>query len=227
MYKTTFLALSLILFSFTATAQKNIKEGSVTFELSEISPDSPEMQMMKGSRMKITFDKKKQALEMDMMGGLMNIKTIIDTDKEESVTLTDMMGDKTLVKMSKEEYEKQKEKQASPNFEITYDKNDTKEIVGYQCYKAVLKDTSGNVINIYVTEDIKTKVKYFEQMFPGLNVFPMEFAINNSGISMVFSAQEFLTKLAADAFEYSTEGYTEMTLEEFEKSIGAMGGMGF
>ena len=64
-------------------------------------------------------------------------------------------------------------------------------------------------------------------MFPGLNVFPLEYSIENAGIAMIFSAQEFKTKVESDAFDIPSEGYTEMTLEEFEKQMGGMGGLGF
>ena len=134
---------------------------------------------------------------------------------------------KVMVKMDKAEYEKQKAKSKRPEYEITYDKSDTKEIAGYNCYKAVLKDSIGNVLNTYVTEDIKIKVNHFEQMFPGLEVFPLEFSMGAQGMSMLFSAQEFVTKLNSDAFEYVADDYEEMTMEEFEKSMGGMGGMGF
>lgn len=225
--KITSIAVLLFSLSFTSEAQKTVKEGSVIYELTNIESDAPEVQMMKGSRMNIYFNKKKQKFEMNMMGGLMEIITITDLGTEESTMLTNIMGNKSMVKMTKEEAEKQKGKGEKPDYEISFDKKDKKEIAGYKCYKAMLKSKDGGVVNTYVTDEIKTNLKFFNEMFPGLNVFPLEYSIENGGISLVFSAQEFNTKLASDAFDIPTEGYTEMTFEEFEKQMGGMGGMGF
>jgi len=225
--KFTIAAVLFFSVSAVSTAQKNVKEGSVIYELTTIESDAPEVQMMKGSRMNLYFNKKKQKFEMNMMGGLMEITTITDVETEESTMLTNIMGNKAMVKMSKEDAEKQRAKNVKPDYDIALDKNDKKEIAGYNCYKAKLTDKEGNVVNIYVTEEIRTKLKFFKEMFPGLEAFPLEYSIENAGISMVFSAQEFNTKLDDGAFDIPTEGYTEMTMEEFEKQMGGMGGMGF
>ena len=226
--KITSIAILLFTISFTSSAQKKIKEGSVIYELTDIESDAPEVQMMKGSRMNLYFNKKNQKFEMSMMGGLMEIVTIMDVDTEESTMLTNIMGNKAMVKMTKEDMEKQKAKVKKPEYEITFDKSDKKEIAGYNCYKATLTSKDGNTLEIYVTDEINTKLEYFKETFPGLDVFPLEFAIDNAGISLVFSAQEFNTKLASDVFDLpSTEEYPEMTLEEFEQSMGGMGGFGF
>jgi hypothetical protein len=223
------MSVAILLFSaaLTGTAQKTLKEGSVIYELTNIESDAPEAQMMKGSRVNIYFNKKKQKFEMSMMGGLVEITSFTDLNTEESTMLTNVMGNKAMVKMSKEETEKQKEKNQKPEFEVTFDKSDKKEIVGYKCYKAVLKDKDGTTITTYVTDEIKTKLEFFNQMFPGLEAFPLEYSIDAGGISLVFSAQEFNTKVAKDTFDIPTEGYPEMTLEEFEKQMGGLGGMGF
>ena len=224
--KFTCIAILLFSISSTSSAQKTIKEGSVIYELTEITSDAPEVQMMKGSRMNLYFNKKMQKMEVSLMGGLISITTFTDMNTSESTMLTDLMGNKSMVKMSKEEADKQKEKNLKPDFEISFDKDDKKEIAGYNCYKAILKSDSGT-INTYVTDEIKTTIKYLNEMFPGLNSFPLEYSIENEGIAMVFSAQEFNTEVAAGVFDIPTEGYTEMTMEEFEKQMGGFGGMGF
>ncbi len=225
--KITSIAILFFAVSFTSAAQKTVKEGSVVYELTTIESDAPEAQMMKGSRMNLFFSKKMQKLEMSFMGGLMEVVTITNLSSEENTMLTNIMGNKAMVKMSKEEAEKQKAKKDVPDFDISYDKNDKKEIIGYNCYKAIMKDKNGNTITAFVTDEIKTKLEFFNEMFPGLNVFPLEYSIANQGIVMVFSAQEFNTKIDSNTFNIPTEGYTEMTMEEFEKQMGGMGGMGF
>jgi hypothetical protein len=225
--KITSIAILLFSVSYTSTAQKTLKEGSVIYEITNIESDAPEAQMMKGSRMNLYFNKKMQKFEMSMMGGLIEIATITNVDSEESTILTNMMGNKSMVKMSKEEANQQKAKNEKPDYAVTYDKSDKKEIVGYNCYKAILTANDGTSINAYVSDEIKTKVKFFHEMFPGLNVFPLEFSIGAGEMSMVFSAQEFNKKVESTTFDIPSEGYTQMTMEEFEKQMGGMGGMGF
>lgn len=224
-----FSSVVILLFTFSifSYAQKTLKAASVAYELTEIESDAPEVQMMKGSSMNLYFNKKKQKIEMSFMGGLMEVVNITDLKTEKNTMLTNIMGQKTLVRMSKEEAEAQKAKNTKQNFEVTYDKNDKKEIVGYNCYKAVLKSKDGSTVNAYVTDEIKTKVNFFKDMFPGLNVFPLEYSIENAGIAMVFSAQKFETSVDSDVFKIPTEGYTEMTFAEFEKQMGNLGGLGF
>ena len=47
------------------------------------------------------------------------------------------------------------------------------------------------------------------------------------GISMVYTTVEIKTEIDKSVFEINTDGYEEQTMEEFTKTMGAMGGMGF
>ncbi len=220
--------IAILVFCFTAVfAQKSVKEGSVVYEITEIEPETPEMMMMKGSRFSIYFNKSSQKTAMSMMGGMVEVNIHTDHDSKENVMLSNIMGQKFLVRKTTDDPDTEEKSKENSDFEIIFDKDDKKKILDYNCYKAILTDKEGNTFFMYVTDEIQPKVNYFENYLPGFNVFPLEYQVAQQGMKMIFSAKEFNTKVNADTFKYDATGYTEMSADEFQKQMGGMGGFGF
>ena len=218
----SFMAVVLLM-SFNANAQKMLKEGVVKFEVTEVSSTDPQANMMKGTTMDLYFTKNSQRVDINMMGGMVRINTISNKEKDEEVILTDMMGKKIQVKSTEEELAKiKKEKEDAKDLEITYDRKDTKKIAGFECYRADIKMASGDTLIAYVTQQIKPEGSYFDKAFKGIDGFPLEYTMGAQGIMMTYTALEVSDAIDQKAFEIP-EGYEEMSLEEFQKSVGGMG----
>jgi len=183
--------------------------------------------MMAGSKSIISFNEQYSSMDLNMMEGMISMKTITDLDSGDSKMLMDAMGMKYVIPMSQEERNKMiKEQSGGSKFAIQYDKSDTKEIAGYQCYKAkaVNPDNVDTMIECYITEEIKANPKVL-QGFEHIDLagFPLEYTIGSTEMGMTFTTEKFSKEVDDSVFNFDAKGYQKMSFEEFSK----MGGMGF
>lgn len=250
------LLLFLVAGTSTISAQKELKEGSVTIGITELESSDQQaaamLPMFKSSTMKFDFNDAKSLMTMNMMNGMMNMRVLLDNKSKATTMLMDMMGQKTMSTISAEEAKKAQEenKNAMPqdldiDYKVTYDRKDTKDILGHKCFKAVIKITPKKdedkkqmekvdlKISAYVTDKIKfpkSMVESFEEsMGKGsfkMTEFPLEFSLsfddgkNNAKITL--AATEIKNELDKSVFELDTTGYEEKSMEEMMK--GGMGG---
>lgn len=237
MYKNLFSLAILfvsVVFSVSVVAQKTLESGMVKMEITKVSADDPQMEMqlemMKGSQTSIYFEKERHASYMSMMGGMMEIKVLADEKDKKTNMLMDVMGQKIWVESSFDEAQNPQQKEIMDKSVITYDKNDTKKILGYDCYKFTVTNPEMEELSLtgYLTQDIKSKANIM-QGFQSLEFegFPMEFTMGNKMFSMTNTAVEVKDKLDASKLKFDTKGYKKMTMEELQKSMGGMGGFGF
>ncbi|MBK6566214.1 MAG: hypothetical protein IPG18_13680 [Saprospiraceae bacterium] len=226
---TLFIFLSILIFQ-PVFAQKTIKEGVVKMEISDISSNDPQtasaLEMMKGSIFEIYFTEKENLTLVNMMGGLMEMKIHVNDADNVMNMYMDMMGQKYLVESKANESITAEQKEAASKMKIEYDKNDTKEIAGYKCYKMKITspDMQGMTVNAYITEEVRSNAKiikgYEALSYAG---FPLEYKIGNDAFSMTTTTKSIENKVDASKFKIDGTGYTKMTMEEFQKSFGGMG----
>ena len=230
--KKIFLPLSFLLCIITGLfAQEN--EGHVVFSI-ELSSDDPQMQMaipmFSGSTMDMYFTNNSSRTELNM--GTF-ITTIIITDVKEDkmlMLMNGMMGQMAISGVLSEMKEKAKKtndrdpqddnlESDEDEFEVEFT-NETKEIQGYICKKAIVSNADGVEMIYWYTEEIKFSKdgqNYFNKDVPG---FPMEFETFNSGMKMKMIVTEYSKSLGKDAselFDFTIpDGYKEMTLDELE-----------
>ena len=221
----------LIIFSVKdLTAQKMISKGSVKMEITKVTSDDPQMamglEMMKGSQTEVVFKEDQYITTVDMMGGMVKMKIFVEQSKNAMNMLMDAMGNKTWIETKLDETQDAKEKEISALTKVEYDKNDTKEVLGYKCYKMTITnpEMEGTTVTGYVTEDIKTKANII-QGFQSVNLagYPMEFTMNNSKFAMTMTAVDLKETVDESKFNLDTKGYKKMTMEEFKKSMGGFG----
>ena len=132
----------LAIFAFAIVSTQfyaQTKTGAVTYEMS--MPDNEEMAAMGTNTIKISFNEKSSATQLDMMGGMISVKTIsIDKNNpKETRMLMEMMGKKYEVTGDAEGFANTDVASLKDAESVTYDKKSTKEILGYKCYKALVK----------------------------------------------------------------------------------------
>jgi len=220
------LFLAILAFTSSAFAQKKIKQGMVKFEMEADAEANPEMAMLAGSTLNFYFSGEQQRMDMDMLGGMMKVQTIIPIkNPTDGVILMDMLGQKIqLIGLKEEDMTK------NYNFmnvddmsEVKYDESDKKEIAGYPCYKASVTMDNGTTMKYYITEKIQPPVgiKKKDKKL-GLKGYPLEMIIDaGQGMEMVFKATEVSDKLPEGVFSVP-EGYQKMTMEEFQEMTGGM-----
>lgn len=226
------LALTLAVSTF---AQKGTKKetisntnntGSITYEFS--MPDDPQGAMMGTSTFFIAFENDKQVSEMIMMGGMVDFKTInLSKDIKDTKLLFNVMGKKYEVTNVTEEGMKTAPNKNPINLDkaisITYDKKDTKEILGYTCYKAEIKYEDNNTSTYYITEKIALPAIFNTNEKVKLVGFPLEMIFSTEKAKILFKATEYKKEVGTEVFVIPTD-YKKVTMEEFQQEMGAMGG---
>ena len=202
-----------------------LKKGSVTYKLALTGNDEAAA-MMGESTLTIHFDEKTQATEMNMMSGMMMMKTITPIGNiKDSKMAVEVMGTKYEIIEAGEEALKNNNGIGSLEnaTDVSYDKNDVKEIVGFKCYKANVKMVDGTSNAFYITEAIapQTPIKETKIKLAG---YPLEIITNTPQGEMIMTATSFVKELPKDCFIISGEGYTKVTMEEFKQQM-QMGGM--
>jgi hypothetical protein len=212
-------------------SQKSLSEGKVVMEISDVTSEDPQtaqmLEMMKGSQTEINFSKSGHSTKMNMMGGMIEIKTYTNTVDKKFDMLMDMMGQKMWIASTLDEMAKDEQAKKAMDTKVNYDKSKKKVILGYDCYAMSLSSPENPdiMINGYVTEDIKTDANIIQGFqavkFSG---FPMEYTVKTEAMTMTMTAKEIKETVDAASMVAKTDGYSKMTMEEFKKKMGAMGG---
>ncbi|MEY3053454.1 MAG: hypothetical protein RLY31_3239 [Bacteroidota bacterium] len=218
--------LAIGLSSGQLAAQKILQQGHVVFE-SEQSDEQDLMSQLaiSGISMEYVFDRNHIMFNMEMLMGMLGVRSIMDLeDKAEPILLMNMMGQKyQITDLSEEDMQNGQD----PLFgvgggKVEYDKKDRKEIAGYACYKAVLTNDEGMVLTYYITEKIAVPGADRGKGRTELKGFPLEIRMSGmEGMDMVLVAKSVKDEVPADAFR-TPEGYKKVTMAELESEMGGM-----
>jgi hypothetical protein len=229
---------SVIIFSLLCnitflTAQKTLTKGTTTMEITNVLSEDPQMQMIlegiKGSQTILVFAEDKYVSSSDIMGGMVKITSHVSKKDNMMNMLFESMGNKIWVESTLDKAQTQQQKEIAMKNSVTYDKNDTKEILGYKCYKMTVTNPEMQEMTLtgYVAPEILTKaniIQGFQSVeFEG---FPLEYTMKNKMGSITMTAKEVTDKVDESKFVLDTKGFKKMTMEEFQKLAESMG-MGF
>lgn len=214
--KSFFIILSVLVVAFSTKAQ--LTEGHFSYSI-EMKSDNPDMQMaigmMQESSMDLFVFGPKTRVDMKM-GTMMELSTITDQSEKVIMLMSGMFG-KNAIETSVPELEKNKEDFPEPTLTLI---DDSKNIKGFSCKKALLTDAEGNESLFWYTEEIEVSKKgqsYLSSKVPG---FPLEYSINVNGMTLVLTVKDIVKKLDKQQKKFFDlkipEGYTEMTLEELQ-----------
>ncbi len=182
-----------------------LTEGHILYDLKMESSD-PEVEaqlaMVAGSTMEIFFKDDKTRIEMSI-GSFQKTTTITNPDEGKSITLIDGMMGKMATEADIEEMELDKEEEGDVEVELFDD--ETKEVAGYTCKKAILVDEDGNETVFWYTDEIsavKNGGALMSDKIPGM---PLEFSVINPQVTMVMTAKEVNKKVKKPKVLFSTD----------------------
>jgi GLPGLI family protein len=212
MKKVFFTAIAAALTSIVSFAQ--IGEGKIKYEI-KMSTDNPEVEMqlamMQNSTMELTYSGTQSRQVIDM-GGFVKTTTISNSATGEMLTLMDGMMGKFATKSNMNE-----DVQAEEAIEFEF-VNETRQILGHTCYKAIFSAEDGAEAVYWYTKDIappSVNNGYFQKSIPGM---PLSFEVTAPEIKMEFIAVDMQTKLkkADKVFDMKIpDGYQKMDMEGF------------
>ena len=225
MKKTSFISgiliLSMILITFQVTA-KDFK-GVITYKIT-YSGDNINEQMKAYLPKVMTTSFKGMMSRTDMIMGMGKTVKIKNGEDNSVITLIDMMGQKIAIKMSSEEVQQDLEKEKNVSVEI---KNETKEILGYTCKKAVITmtdDAGGeDIIIVYFTNELGDNVNYWDTPeFRNIDGIMLEFEMPTPQFTMTFTATSIDKKNVPKSDFEIPDDYEIKTKEEVESIFGGM-----
>ena len=200
-----------------------VKEGFVNYSIEFEGLPAEQAAMMKGMEMKNYFKNGKSRMDQSMAFGT---TTTITDEKGNSTIISEMMGAKKYAVMSALDIEKKSKKKKSEDPKITYS-NETKNIAGYDCKKAVMEmkteDGQSSNSEVWYCEQLDfPKTGRNQDQFKGLKGTPLEFSMNlPQGFKMVMKATEVSTSPVSNSkFEFDLDGYTKMSPEEMSQMGG-------
>ncbi|HEB61771.1 MAG TPA: hypothetical protein ENI82_01340 [Bacteroidetes bacterium] len=207
--------------------------GYIKFEITDFkadNPDDPQMKMVenmiKATTTKLYFEKERALTKINSMGGMSTVKIIMDKDSNGEMYM-EMMGQKILVKMPKDEIEKMKKENDEKDAEYIHHKDQTKEILGYKTHLVEIKtpDQKSAVMTLWVTEDIKTNGMVSQGMDNSkIGGFPLEYTVSVPGqFSMTTKATEFKKDFDKSVFDFDKTGYKEMSMDDLQNMGGGAG----
>jgi hypothetical protein len=143
---------------------------------------------------------------------------------KDKVALMDMMGQKIALKQTKAELEKENENQPKGVVTLT---EETKEIAGYKCKKALVTSEEDGVktnYEVWFTDELGGKDANFDNpLYKDINGVLMEFAMKTPQASMKFVVTNVEKKsIPSKDFEIPAE-YKLTTKEELKSKFGGMG----
>ena len=155
---------------------------------------------------------KSRILQNQMMGSTIIVS---DMDAKNGFMEMNMGGQAIRMNISTEEFEKEVNKM--PDIEYL---DETKNIAGYNCKKAIMKDESGQLaMTVFYTEKI---VNQAQKEFAGLKGFPLQYSMSQQNMTVKMIAQEVSEESVLESIFNKSEGYKEMTQEELQQMM--MGG---
>jgi len=209
------ILLLLLFFTTASFAQKKMKKGQITYKVTEVKSKKAGTRMLEGMEMQLYFDGPLHKLELSTMGGLIQMATVSNLEKETHVSLFNMMGQK--VKVLADSLPKA---DAKKKYQIAYNREQKKTVAGYPCYEAMMTSPEGTILTAYVTNKIKARHPYFVKLFAGLEGWPMEYTVDNNGMRMTFTAQSADANADVSQVFLIPDDYEEKTPAELKSMMG-------
>ena len=211
MKKLTLLTVILVL-NLTCLAQNT--EGYLQYNIDVKAADTTleskqKVGMLQDSRMEIYFAEGLSRVDFKM-GKVYNFQAIVDNPNNKSLSLIDGPTGKFAIPATADEMNKKPAmKDTSYSVDFT---DETKDILGYNCSKAIVKTTENEIVYWYTEElEIDLSGQQIENDYvPGL---PLEFSTVSNGIFMHYRASNIVLELGDKKTIFFTEipvGYTVM-----------------
>lgn len=221
--KAVLLTIGFFISSIAAFSQ--VKQGELLYDVF-VSSDNPQTaawmeQNLQNSTAELYFTNE-QARSNLYLGSFMTQSSISTSKSDTILLLMDGMMGKIAMKIDKNDTTSEMGDAYIPvHVELL---KETKEIIGYTCYKAVVTMKKGNKVTVWYTKDINPSYRGGRFLIEGIPGVPLEFHSDWGGrgkLKMV--AYKFKTKIKDPASIFTLtvpDGFKLMTSEELKAMRG-------
>ncbi len=219
--------LTTLIFTLTFSFSQEL---TVKYDISMESSDpavQSQLAMMQGSTYTMYLKGTQSRIESNMGGGLMVTTNITDLDQKKGLVLMNGMMGKIAAPFNLDSLDKFKDAKKDGEEDTEFDielVDETKEILGHTCKKAIVYGDNDMEFVYWYTEDFKPSEEILGSMIKdGLPGLPLEFSINRPEMKMKYTATDLKEKVEKPKQKFDLkipEGYSEKSFEEIEKMIG-------
>lgn len=213
-YKTILLATSFFI-ALGSNGQKNFTEGTLVYNISvETGSAEPKMADMLDGATTTVYLKGNQS-RTEMISGLGSEATIYNATTGNGVILKDYSGQKLMITLAPQEWEKNNKKYEGITFENT---GETAEIAGFNCKKATAKLKDGSTFTVYYTADVNISNKDYDYQFKTLPGLAVQYEMQTGKMKFKFTLSKInYSGVPVSKFEIPKSGYRVLTYDETKK----------
>ncbi len=204
-------AFILLGMAIQVQAQKKMTDGTIVYDIViESSNPTQKPQDFTGALTTVYLNGDK--CRTDMVSSLGTESTIYDAGSGKAVILKEYSGQKLMITLTKENWA---EKNSSYNSLVFVTSNETKDIAGYHCKKAIATLENGKSYIVYYTTELQASTKEYNPLFRNLPGMAMEYEIVKGRSKYRYTVAKInLDAVAASTFDFPKSGYRVMTYEE-------------
>lgn len=205
-----------ILLTGNLFAQKRITEGVISYDIVVNTGNSnPSIANMFDGATSIVYVKGYLS-RFERVSSLGLESTIVDAKTGKINVLKEYGEQKYMIIMNADNWKDANKKYKDIVFSI---KEETKEIAGYKCQKAIGKMPDGSEISVFFTKDLITDNRDFEYAYKSLPGLAMQYETTVGSLKVTYTVSKVSFNIVpANKFEIPKSGFRVMTYEE---SIGA------
>ena len=210
-----YFSIVFLLAAYTANAQKILSEGTLVYNMSvQTGSSEPKMADMLDGATTTIYIKGSQS-RSELVSGLGSEATIYDSKKGSGVILKDYSGQKLMITLTKDDWNKKNNKYEGITFETT---TETMVIAGYNCKKAIASLKDGSSFIVYYTTDLDVAEKDYGSQFKTLPGLALQYEWQSGKTKYKYSLSKVsFDPVASALFDIPKSGYRTMSYEEARK----------
>jgi GLPGLI family protein len=214
-YFRSILFAACILSGLGLQAQKTLTEGSLVYNISvETGSAEPKMADMLDGATTTVYLKGGQS-RTEMVSGLGSEATIYNMSTGNGVILKEYSGQKLMITLSPQDWEKNNKKYEGITFDNT---GESQEIAGFNCHKAMAKLKDGSSFIVFYTTDVIVSNKNYDDQFKTLPGLAVQYEMQNGKMKFKFTLAKIdYGSVSLAKFEIPKSGYRVLTYEETKK----------
>jgi hypothetical protein len=214
-YRGAMLLFCSLLALGRAEAQKSVSELTLVYDYSSrpVGDSSVARDSVQNAIHTVYIKGNKSRSEMT--SSFFSSSALFDVNTGFGVILREVNGQKLLIRMNPDNWAERNRMYDGIVYKNT---NETREIAGYKCLKAVGQTRFGAVITVYYTREIIPENRQYEPIFRNLDGLPLEYELTNGNVRIRYRiARINLNPVPVSKFDIPSSGYREMNYEESKK----------
>ena len=218
MFRYVSLIAMALMINNIAPAQKILSEGMIVYDITvQTGSKEPQLADMFDGVTTTLYLKGSQS-RIEMISPLGSTVTLQDAKSNTGVVLKEYGNQKLLIHMAKEDWADLNKKYAGISFTS---QNETKNIAGYTCQKAVATLKDGSSFTVFYTKELVTENKDYDYQFRSLPGLPLEYESSVGNLKVKYTASKVtFDPVPVQKFSIPVSGYRELTYQESTKLKG-------